>query len=80
MNARASLKEIVEALPDDLSDDGVAKIADYIKLVRDQEELRRRNWQVTVEAMEAARRGKLVTFDSVDALMADLAADDDADT
>ncbi len=30
----------------------------------------------TVEAMKEARRGKLASFDSVDALMADLNADD----
>jgi hypothetical protein len=77
MNARANLREIVEALPDDLSDDGVARIADFIKLIRDQEELRKRNWQTTVEAMEAARRGETVKVGDVNGLMAWL--DEDAD-
>jgi mRNA interferase YafQ len=63
------LKEIVEALPDDLSDDGIARIADFIKLIRDQEELRKRNWQTTVEAMEAARRGEHVKVEGIEGLM-----------
>ncbi len=75
MNARASLKEI-EALLVDLSDDGVAKIVDYAKMVRDQEDLRKRNRQVTTEAIEAARRGELVRVGDVAGLMADLHADD----
>ena len=76
MNARTTLKEIVEALPDDLSDDGIARIADYVKMVRDQEQLRKRNWQTTVEAIEAAQRGETVKVGDVAGLMAWLDEED----
>jgi hypothetical protein len=57
MNARASLIETIESLPDDR----IAQIADYVEFIRQREEVRQRNWQTTVEAIEAARRGKLET-------------------
>jgi hypothetical protein len=75
MNARARLLEAIETL----SEERIAQILEYAKLIRDQEELRKRNWQVTVEAMEAARRGEHVKVDGIEGLMAYLHADDNAD-
>jgi hypothetical protein len=74
MNAR-TLIEKIEALPDERK----AEVERYVDLIRDQEELRRRNWQVTVEVMEAARRGEVATVDGVGGLMAYLHADGDED-
>jgi hypothetical protein len=73
MNARASLIETIESLPDDR----IAQIADYVEFIRQREEERKRNWQTTVEAIEAARRGELETVDGVDGLMAWLHEDAD---
>ncbi len=48
-------------------------------LKQEAEETRQRNWQVTVDAMEAARRGEFAgEFKTTEELMAWLHADDDA--
>ena len=44
-----------------------------------REEERKRNWQTTVEAMKAARRGELAAVDGIEGLMAYLHADEDED-
>jgi hypothetical protein len=57
-------------------------LADTIDIVNgmlEHEEQRAKNWQTTVEAMEAARRGETKSFDSADEMMAWLHADEDAD-
>jgi hypothetical protein len=71
MNAR-TLIEKIEALPEERQ----REIADFIEFIRLQEERRQRNWQVTVEAMEAVRRGEVVHVGDVAGLMASLHADD----
>jgi hypothetical protein len=74
MNAK-TLVEQIEALPDDRQ----REIADFVAFIRQQEERRQRNWQVTVEAMEAARRGEVKSFATIEDLVADLHADEDAE-
>jgi hypothetical protein len=56
-----------------------AAIDTLLSSVLEHEEKRERNWQTTVEAMEAARRGEAVTVDGIDGLFAYLHADEDAD-
>jgi Protein of unknown function (DUF2281) len=72
MNARATLIETIESLPDDR----IAQIADYVEFIRQREEERKRNWQTTVEAIEAARRGELKTVGDIKGLFDDLHSDD----
>jgi hypothetical protein len=75
MNARsAALVEKIEALPDER----IAEIELFVDFIRQREEQRVKNWQVTVEAMEAARRGEAKSFDSTDEMMTWLHADEDA--
>jgi hypothetical protein len=63
-----------------LPDARIAEVADFVAFIRhreeEHEEQRQWNWQTTVEAMEAAERGELVTVGDIDGLMADLHADD----
>lgn len=67
------LDDIVKALPPQAA----AEMAAITGALREEE--RKRNWQTTVDAMEAARRGETKSFDSTDEMMAWLHADDDAD-
>ncbi len=48
-------------------------------MIQREEQRRAKNWQTTVDAMEAARRGELVTVDGIEGLFAYLHADEDAD-
>jgi hypothetical protein len=68
----ATLFEKIAALPEDRT----AEIEDFVDFIRQREEQRARNWQTTVEAMQAAERGELVTVGDIDGLLADLHADD----
>jgi hypothetical protein len=68
MNTRLALLEAIETLPEER----ISQIADYVEFIRQQEELRKRN---SVDAMEAAERGKLKTFGTVEEMFASLHAD-----
>ncbi len=72
MNARATLFEKIAALPEER----IAEIEDFVDFIFQREERRIRNWQTTVEAMQAAERGELVTVGDIDGLLVDLHADD----
>jgi hypothetical protein len=86
------IASLPESLPDE-SDDGrsaeiqkllemqrlLAEINDILNTMLQHEEQRAKNWQTTVEAMEATRRGELVTVDGIEGLFAYLHADEDAD-
>ena len=65
-------REQIAALPEER----IAEIEDFVDFIRQREEQRVRNWQTTVEAMQAAERGELVTVGDIDGLLADLHADD----
>ena len=73
MNTKALIEKI-EALPADR----IPEIENLVDRIQ-QEETRKRNWQTTVESIEAARRGELETVGDVDGLMAWLRSDNDAD-
>jgi hypothetical protein len=76
MNARtAAILETLEALPEERQ----REIADFVEFIRQREEQRVKNWQVTVEAMEAAERGETVKFNNLEEFFADLHSDDNAD-
>jgi hypothetical protein len=72
MNARATLFEKIAALPEER----IAEIEDFVDFIFQREEQRIRNWQTTIEAMQAAERGELVTVGNIDGLLVDLHADD----
>jgi hypothetical protein len=89
MNAATKVELIkkIAALPESLPDESdaeillemqrqLAEINDILNAMLQHEEQRAKNWQTTVEAMEAARRGELVTVDGIEGLFADLHADD----
>jgi hypothetical protein len=88
MNAGTKVELIkkIAALPESLPDERIdeierllIKINDLLSSLLEHEEQRAKNWQTTVEAMEAARRGELVTVEGIDGLFAYLHADEDAD-
>jgi hypothetical protein len=73
MNARtAAILEKIEALPDQR----IAEIEDFVDFIRQREEQRAKNWQVTLDAMQEGERGEVKSFATVEDLMADLHADD----
>ena len=54
----------------------LAEIDNILNAMLRHEEQRAKNWQTTVEAMEAARRGELKTYGTVEEMFADLHAND----
>lgn len=54
----------------------IRNIKDRLMQLEHIEARRQQNWSVTVEAMEACRRGETTSFDNTDALLADLHSDD----
>jgi hypothetical protein len=87
-DAKLELIKKIAALPDSLpdeTDDEHAQVLEVLRLLANINDIatamlaheeRRRNWQVTVEAMEAARRGDLKTYGTVEDMFAALHADD----
>jgi hypothetical protein len=81
--AKAELIRKIESLPDE---EGGAEIVNLLETLRQMNEAlsrtieheaqRAKNWQVTVEAMEAARRGEVKRFGTIEEMFADLHADD----
>jgi hypothetical protein len=54
----------------------LTKVNDILSDMLVDEEQRARNWQTTVEALEAADRGELKTYGTIEQMFADLHADD----